>query len=139
MLSIILIDEFNNTKKKYSFDKNTKIIDLKKMIINDFYQSKGYIDLNILLEKTKRTFGKFNLEPGVMPRTFDNRLFENFGLENDTIKIKVETHTNEEIKLNQTNIKSSNEGKYIPPNRKKLDNNNFKEFVYKEEDFPSLG
>ena len=120
MVNIILCDESGNSKKNYSITKELKIIDLKKLIINDFYQGNGYIDLYFLLEKTKRTFGKFNLDPGLMPRTLDNRSLENFGLDNDDIKVVVKNHTNDIPKTNGNKKLSSNNGKYVPPNRKKI-------------------
>ena len=87
MVTIILVDNSDNIKNEYIVKNDLRIIDFKKKIINDYYKGKGYIDLNFLLEKTKRTFGKFNLDPGLMPRTLDNRSLENFGLENEIIKV----------------------------------------------------
>ena len=141
MVNIILCDESGNLKKNYSINKEFKIIDLKKIIINDYYQGNGYIDLYFLLDKTKRTFGKFNLDPGLMPRTLDNRSLENFGLENDEIKVMVKNHINDIPKTIDKKNLSSNNGKYVPPNRKKIlekEVSNLNEFVYKEDDFPSL-
>ena len=137
-IKIILLDDSSKLLKNYVYEKETRIIDIKKNVIKDFFNDKGYIDINILLEKTKRTFGKFNLDPGILPRIFDNKTLEDFGLNDFTLNIKVESHTNENVDtLDKKVIKNSNNGKYIPPNKKINKNNS--EFIYKDDDFPELG
>ena len=138
-IKIILVDESSKLLKNYTYDKETRIIDIKKIILKDFYSGKGYIDINILLEKTKRTFGKFNLDPGVLPRIFDNKTLEDFGLNDFTLNIKVESHTNENVDTFDKKVtKNINKNsKYIPPNRKRtIDHTNG--FEYKDSDFPEL-
>ena len=135
-IKIILLDDSSKLLKNYVYDKETRIIDIKKNILKDFFNNKGYIDINILLEKTKRTFGKFNLDPGILSRTFDNKILEDFGLNDFTLNIKV-SHTNENVyTFDKKVIKNSIKGKYIPPNLKRNQNNS--EFLYKEDDFPEL-
>ena len=77
----------NKDSKEYTFQKSNTILDVKNMILNDLYDGKGYIDINLLLERPNSTFGKFNLEPGVLSRSFDSCLLDDFGLNNDVINI----------------------------------------------------
>lgn len=140
-IKIILLEESGKLLKNYTFDKQTRIIDIKKNILKEFYNDKGYIDINILLEKTKRTFGKFNLDPGLLPRIFDNKTLEDFGLEDFTLNIKVDSHTNENINSFDKKVSKNinNNSKYIPPNRKRNLKDTSSGFEFKEDDFPVLG
>lgn len=139
MVEFILMDDSNNIIKKYLLKNETKMIELKDMIVKEHYNNLGYVDLDFLLEKTKRTFGKFNLDPGVIPRTFDNRSFENFGLENDSIKFKVSLYDKnpQQIKKQKIIKSSDKSSKYIPPKLKQKINSSDK-FIYNEDDFPNL-
>ena len=67
--------------------KSCETITQLKQHISKNYQldSKLYIDLEILIEKPIRSLGKFNLEPGVLPRTMDRYPFDRFEIDDKTI------------------------------------------------------
>ena len=150
-VTFVLKDDDNNKLKDYILQSSNKILDLKLMIVKDYYGDKGSVSIHLLLERTKRVFGKFNLEPGLLPNSFDTRLVDEFALrEGDVIDIRVK-HINEEIKQKsaEKNTENKSRGKYIPPHKKKYSkksnnskfnnkNSNKKSFVYRSEDFPSL-
>ena len=73
------------TVKEYNLDVSNTIKGLKKKIICDFNTSSNYIDIDFQLERPIRTLGKFNLEPGILPRTLDMYSFDSFGIEGKTI------------------------------------------------------
>lgn len=103
---------------EYILNPCDKIIDLKKLIVKDVYNNVGYVDVDFLMERTKRTFGKFNLESGVMARSLDRRTLDDFGLKDDTINIKVvytseDIHTLYPVSLKIPSISTGT--KYIPP------------------------
>ena len=80
---------FNITKgdesREYSLDTKTTFDEFKKKIIHDFALPVKYIDIEFLLERPIRTLGKFNLEPGILPRPLDIHSFEHFGLDGRNI------------------------------------------------------
>ena len=78
---------YNNEIKKINCNNEDKIIDLKKNIIKEYNLNVKYIDLIFELEKPIRAIGKFNLESGLMPRTFDNSKLDKWNLENKEINI----------------------------------------------------
>ena len=139
MVKIILLDN-DEIKNTYEFNSNVSFLNVKKKIINDLFNGIGYIDINFLLDKTKRTFGKFNLDPGPLPRIFDNRLLSDFGLDYDVLKIKIESYDNSSNinDFSKKKINNTNNGKYLPPNLKKKSDSQNKEFIFDENDFPSL-
>ena len=115
---------------------------------------KGSVDINLLIGRTKRVFGKFNLDPGIVPRSFNNRILDEFALSNgDIININV-NHLDKDIikekviKLDvKTNVKKNNSGKYIPPYKAIVDKpkkkkpskkSQKKKFSFKEDDFPEI-
>ena len=55
---------------EFSFDKGNTIEDLKEKI-KEIYNISSYIDIDFKIEKPMRVLGKFNVEPGILPRTFD--------------------------------------------------------------------
>jgi len=73
------------TVKEYNLDVSNTIKGLKKKIMCDFNTSSNYIDIDFQLERPIRTLGKFNLEPGILPRTLDMYSFDRFGIEGKTI------------------------------------------------------
>ena len=77
----------NNNIEEIKCNNEEKIIDLKKKITKEYNLNVDYIDLIFELEKPIRAIGKFNLESGLMPRTFDNYKLEKWNLENKEINI----------------------------------------------------
>jgi len=156
-VKFVLKDSGSNTLKEYILQFSDKISDLKNMIVKDQYESKGSVDIILLLERTRRVFGKFNLEPGVISRSFDNRLLDEFSLrDGEVINIMVK-HIDKVIKKEKVvnNFNKNSTGKYVPPHQKNTSNNynNYKKPIYmnsisnkidnnpfmlKETDFPPL-
>ena len=102
---------------------NTTIESLKD-IIKEKYNIKKYIDIDFQIEKPMRVLGKFNVEPGVLPRTFDRYELNKFGINKTDIKIsynKIEDYTpfrsnKKEINLSKYNVlkkEDKNEDKNI--------------------------
>ena len=84
-VTFVLKDKDSNTLKEYILQSSDKILDLKIMIVKDQYENKGNVNINLLIERTKRVFGKFNLEPGMLPVSFDNSSLDKFALKDGEI------------------------------------------------------
>ena len=154
-VKFVLLNNDGNTLKEYELEFSNKFIDLKLQIVKDHYEGKGTVNINLLLDRAKRIFGKFNLEPGSLPNSFDNKQLEDFAFkENDIINIKVvysEEAIDNLVEESKTKNKFSS-GKYVPPHKKrtpKTSTNSFynsnrkndevkKEFVFNADDFPAL-
>jgi hypothetical protein len=74
--------------KEYSFESSNTILDVKKHIIKDKSLSCKYIDIEFCLERPMRILGKFNVEPGKVPRTFDRYKLEQFAFK-DSITLSI--------------------------------------------------
>ena len=83
MITFIISD--NDNKKTYNYELNDNIYKLKLDIIKDFNLKCEYIDLNITIEIPIRVLGKYNMEPGIIPRTMDMYQFEKYGIDNKII------------------------------------------------------
>lgn len=83
MITFIISD--NDNKKTYNYELNDNIYKLKLDIIKDFNLKCEYIDLNITIERPIRVLGKYNMEPGIIPRTMDMYQFEKYGIDNKII------------------------------------------------------
>jgi hypothetical protein len=135
---------YNNDIKEIKCNNEEKIIDLKKKITKEYNLNVDYIDLIFELEKPIRAIGKFNLESGLMPRTFDNYKLEKWNLENKEINImfkEVDDYVEETYVPIQK--KHNNTSGYRPPSSNIESGQSFikKEPEYKldsNEDFPSL-
>jgi hypothetical protein len=101
---------------------NTTIESLKD-IIKEKYNITKYIDIEFQIEKPMRVLGKFNVEPGVLPRTFDRYELNKFGINKSDIKIsynEIEDYTpfrsnKKEINLSKYNVlkkEDENESSY---------------------------
>jgi len=78
----------NNDKTiNIEFLDSDKILDIKKKIIKELNLNVKYIDLNILIETPIRGLGKFNLEKGKLPRTFDNYTLDRWNIVGKEIDI----------------------------------------------------
>ena len=135
---------YNNEIKEIKCNNEDKIIDLKKNIIKEYNLNIKYIDLIFELEKQIRAIGKFNLESGLMPRTFDNFKLDKWNLENKEINIifkEVDDYIEETYVPIQKKI--NNISGYRPPSSNIESGQSFikKQPEYKldsNEDFPSL-
>ena len=63
-------------------DKDS-ILELKKEVIKVLGLECPYIDISYDINKPMRVLGKFNVEPGLLPRTFDNYALERFAFKED--------------------------------------------------------
>ena len=84
MVTIFKIEKDDKTID-YSYEQDRTILDLKEEIIKDFKVSSPYIDINFTIERPIRVLGKFNLEPGVLPRTLDMYQLDRFGIKGRTV------------------------------------------------------
>ena len=135
MITFVIIG--NDIEKTYEYSPDVNIYKLKLDIIKDFELSCGYVDLNITIERPIRVLGKFNMEPGVLPRTMDMYPFDRYGIDN-----KIVTATFNEVVDYKPYDKKKND---IPLLKRALQRDEGKKeenIVYNlesEEDFPSLG
>ena len=59
---------------EYEFELSSTILDVKKRLIKELDLSCKYIDLEFCLERPMRVLGKFNVEPGKVPRPLDKNM-----------------------------------------------------------------
>ena len=59
------------------------ILELKKEVIKVLGLECPYIDISYDINKPMRVLSKFNVEPGLLPRTFDNYALERFAFKED--------------------------------------------------------
>ena len=77
-------DEINHV---YECDPKETILQLKDKIKKDYdLEGNDYVDIEFLLEKPIRSLGKFNVEPGILPRTMDRYAFNRYELEGKHIQ-----------------------------------------------------
>ena len=115
---------------QYPLQLNNTINDFKEMIKKD-YAIKDYIDLNFILEKPMRTLGKFNLEPGILPRTLDRYKLDSFGIKDKNISLTfdiIEDYVPQLIKKKNIDLK-----KY-----RNIENQGSEYDLTSEQDFPKL-
>ena len=74
---------------KLELNETDTILNVKKEIIKQLNLSCKYIDITFVMEKPMRILGKFNVEPGKVPRTFDRYTLEKFAFKDEvTIEFK---------------------------------------------------
>ncbi len=66
----------NDTEFEFTGDQT--MLDVKKHIINELTLPCPYIDLTFVMEKPMRVLGKFNVEPGKVPRPLDSKCLDEF-------------------------------------------------------------
>ena len=127
-----------NEDKIITLDSDHTMLNLKQMIIENFELDCAYVDLDFKLDRPIRSFGKMNLEPGILPRTMDNFPFDRYGISGKVIKSNF-------IPVNDylPNVKPKNDNPqsiYQPPNMKsKEDKKDIPSFnIYSDTEFPSL-
>ena len=64
------------------------ILEVKKEIIKQLDLYCKYIDISFVLNKPLRVLGKFNVEPGKLPRTLDRYVVERFAFK-DEIEVEI--------------------------------------------------
>ena len=71
---------------EYEFELSSTILDVKKRLIKELNLSCKYIDLEFCLERPMRVLGKFNVEPGKVPRPLDKNMLSAFAFK-DKVKL----------------------------------------------------
>ena len=118
--------------KEFTIEVKTTIEDLKNMI-KDEYNILSYIDIDFQIEKPMRVLGKFNVEPGILARTFDRYELDKFGIK-DKINLtfhEVKDYTPQSLSKNKINLTRLTS---LTNNDDRVDFN-----INSEEDFPKLG
>ena len=73
--------------KEYECRPSETILQFKEKIHKDFELEKNeYVDLEFVLEKPLRVLGKFNVEPGIIPRTMDRYTLERYAFGDKNIQ-----------------------------------------------------
>jgi len=110
---ITFTTEYEGKQQTFEMSQEQNISKLKEMIIKEYNLTSDYIDINIRLERPIRSLGKFNLEPGVLPRTLDRYPFDKYDLDGRTIPISFEEVTGYSKTIIKKVLPSS--GVYGPP------------------------
>ena len=135
---------YNDEIKTINYNNNETILSLKKHIINVFKLECEYIDLDFKNETTIRGMGKFNLDRGIILRTFDNYKLERWNLDEKDIQCKLIEVDNYEPEKVMPIIKKANPSIYRPPSKSleiKSGDDYVKPATYSldsETDFPTL-
>tara|TARA_R110001592_G_scaffold8421_1_gene46183 strand:- start:18 stop:449 length:432 start_codon:yes stop_codon:yes gene_type:complete len=135
---------YNDEIKTINYNNNETILSLKKHIINVFKLECEYIDLDFKNETTIRGMGKFNLDMGIILRTFDNYKLERWNLDEKDIQCKLIEVDNYEPEKVMPIIKKANPSIYRPPSKSleiKSGDDYVKPAMYSldsETDFPTL-
>ena len=134
----------NDEMKTINYNNNETVLSLKKHIINVFKLECEYIDLDFKNETTIRGMGKFNLDRGIILRTFDSYKLERWNLDKKNIQCELIEVDNYEPERIVPIIKKVNSSIYRPPSKSheiKSGDNYVKQPMYSLEsqtDFPAL-
>ena len=121
--------------KEFTIEVETTIEDLKNMI-KDEYNILSYIDIDFQIEKPMRVLGKFNVEPGILARTFDRYELNKFGIKGE---IDLTFHVVEDYEPRKGNITTLDLNKYSVGGNEERENVVSGYNINSEEDFPKLG
>ena len=110
------------------------IENLKDTIKSEFSIS-NYIDIDFTINKPMRVLGKFNVEPGVLPRTFDRYELDKFGIKDEIALTfhEVLDYTPFTNVKKEINLKRYSKDKEQKQKEKQTFN------ISSEDDFPKLG
>jgi len=140
---ITFVIDNNDLKKEISIEPEEKVLSLKKKIIDLFDLQVKYIDLEIVLERPIRSLGKFNLESGQLPRTFDNYSLDRWDIENRFITLKFVEIEDHDPSIIKKIVKKKGSGVYRAPGSQAIESGTTyiePQFnLDSESDFPSLG
>ena len=120
--------------KEFTIEVKTTIEDLKNMI-KDEYNILSYIDIDFQIEKPMRVLGKFNVEPGILARTFDRYELDKFGINLEEIQLtfhEVKGYTPHRNNAGKLDLK-----KYSSESVEERVDTGYN--INSEEDFPKLG
>ena len=128
------------------------ILELKQKIINICDIDSSYVDISFILDTPVRILGKFNVEPGKLPRTLDRYTLNRFALQDRMTLEYTKVDDYDPTKLNRVTLMSGSRGAgaYVSPGIRKtslFDHTSDEvtmniEPTYElesESDFPSLG
>ena len=73
-------------EKESQCEPTDTILEVKKEISKQLELTCPYIELSFNLDKPLRVLGKFNVEPGRMPRTFDRYILDRFAFSDKPIQ-----------------------------------------------------
>ena len=128
---IVSKDDVNKT---FTISSNNTIENLKEKI-KELYNITSYIDIDFQIVKPMRVLGKFNVEPGILPRPFDRYELDKFGIKGE---INLTFHTVTDYTPFKNTSKALNLKKYRETNEDKpLDKATYN--IESETDFPKLG
>jgi hypothetical protein len=149
--------QFQVKDKVIVLENTSTLLDARKEIMKEFSLTCPYVDIKYILDKPIRVLGKFNVEPGVVPRTLDRYTLERFAF-NDIINVEFTEVTDYDPKKKRVKLMSGGRGRgrglnksaYVPPSTRQestFDHENTElsmtvdpSFVLdSEDDFPSLG
>ena len=82
------------------------ILDLKQKIINVCDIDSSYIDISFILDTPVRILGKFNVEPGKLPRTLDRYTLNRFALQDRMTIEYTKVDDYDPTKLNRVTLMS---------------------------------
>jgi hypothetical protein len=107
-------------------EETNTLLDLRKRIIEDLHLSCSYVDIQYVLEKPIRILGKFNVEPGPVPRTLDRYTLNRFAYK-DILHVEFTEVTDYDPSKNRMKLMSGGRGRgqginktaYVPPSTRK--------------------
>jgi len=134
MDNVCFIVSKNDVKETFTISPNITIESLKEKI-KELYNITTYIDIDFQIEKPMRVIGKFNVEPGILPRTFDRYELNKFGIKGE---INLTFYPVSDYTPFKNTTKNINFKKYrVNKEDKPLDNSTFN--IQSETEFPKLG
>ena len=111
MLTFII----KNYEQPICIEDESNFLELKKKIIDQYNLTTKYIDISFLTDKPCRIMGKFNMEPGLLPRTFDHYTIKRMAYKNNVINIEITTVDDYNPDEKRKTIKKRSTNKYRPP------------------------
>lgn len=133
--------------KSYTYPLHKTLLELKKEILNDFFQNQfEYIQFINITPKIYKDYGLMFFDKGLIPSINDNYTFDKFTLPNRIFQFLIEP-TNANINVGsrkrQMNNSEIKRGSYKHP-RYEIENNQYTSrpsqvYEFNEHDFPPLG
>ena len=127
-------DNENNFIKSYEQNLNIKIIDFKNILLKDFFPDYNYLELYNITERIYKDYGLLFFEKGLLPDTIDHYELNKFTISNRIFSFLIKAK-NVEKKKNLQKPRYFDTNRYRNNNN---NNNNKNEFVFNEDDFPTL-
>ena len=131
-----------NHEQPVCIEDESNFLELKKKIIDQYNLNTKYIDISFLIDKPCRIMGKFNMESGLLPRTFDHYTIKRMAYKNNVINIEITIVDDYNPYEKRKTIKKKSTSKYRPPGITNIESGstyiqpNFN--LNSESDFPAL-